>query len=214
MGLIPYGADDVQENSQIVITEGLSFRQAIRTKQFWILGVSYLCFGISLNALLVHFVPHVTDLGFTAATAATLLAVGNAIGIPGRLITGIFADRLGNKRMQIICLTLLTVALLWLIFARQLWMLYLCQIMRAFGSMGLLLLISPIIADLFGLISHGTIMGAITLIWTIGSAAGPTLAGYIFDTTSSYQLAFLISAIFNVVAVVLIIFIKPLHRGK
>jgi len=214
MGLSPYGAEDEREETYVTKANELSLREVLRTKQFWMLGVSYLCFGFSLNVLSVHFVPHVTDLGFSMATAATILAIGNAIGIPGRLIMGIASDRVGNKRILAISFFLLIASLLWLLITSELWMLYVFQGIRIFGSMGAILLMSPIIAELFGLSSHGVILGATTFVLSIGSALGPLSAGYIFDNTGSYQIAFIISVAVNIIALILVSLLKPLPQTE
>ena len=70
-------------------------------------------------------------------------------------------------------------------------------------------LISPMLAELFGLRSLGAALGVVIFGGTIGGAIGPVLAGHVFDITSSYQLAFLICLTFSVIAVVLILFLRP-----
>ena len=52
-------------------------------------------------------------------------------------------------------------------------------------------MISPLVAELFGLRQHGTILGFSLFIGTIGGAVGSLLTGRIFDMTSSYHLAWL-----------------------
>jgi OFA family oxalate/formate antiporter-like MFS transporter len=71
-------------------------------------------------------------------------------------------------------------------------MLYLFAAMYGFSHGGFFIVLSPLLADLFGLSSHGAIFGGVFLSATAGGAVGPMLAGRIFDVTGSYQLAFLI----------------------
>ena len=51
---------------------------------------------------------------------------------------------------------------------------------------------APIMARLFGLASFGTIFGIAMTVSSLGSILGPVAAGYIFDTTNSYHIVFLI----------------------
>lgn len=89
-------------------------------------------------------------------------------------------------------------------------MIYLFAVIYGFGYGGLSVLISPIIAELFGLGSHGVIMGTVVMFGgTGGMAVGPLLAGHIFDITGSYQSAFLLYAIIGVVGLVLVSRLKP-----
>ena len=68
---------------------------------------------------------------------------------------------------------------------------------------------SPLVAVLFGLSSHGLILGVTSLSLTIGGAIGSFAAGYIFDVTSSYQVAFLICAAMGVIGLILTTFLTP-----
>ena len=91
-------------------------------------------------------------------------------------------------------------------------MLYLIAILLglAFGSMGTSE--SPLVARLFGLSSHGLIYGVIGLGFTAGGAIGPVMTGYIFDITSSYQLAFLICAALGIGGLILMAMLRPTEK--
>ena len=75
------------------------------------------------------------------------------------------------------------------------------------------ILMSPIVADLFGLRFLGTISGVALAIGGIGFTLGPVVAGHIFDVTSSYQLAFLICAAMALISLICATLL-PLTRGK
>jgi len=45
----------------------------------------------------------------------------------------------------------------------------------------------------FGTAKIGTMMGILMISWGVGSAAGPYLAGFVFDYTGSYGWAFIIA---------------------
>ena len=71
---------------------------------------------------------------------------------------------------------------------------------------------SPVVAELFGIKSHGSILGAVSFTFTIGGAAGPVVTGYIFDVTGSYQVAFLLCAALGVVGLVSTAVLRPIKR--
>ncbi len=71
---------------------------------------------------------------------------------------------------------------------------------------------SPMMVRLFGLKSLGSIVGSSSGAFAVGSAIGPIATGYIFDTTTSYQLAFLISAIFAAGGLAFAAVIRPTKR--
>jgi MFS family permease len=79
----------------------------------------------------------------------------------------------------------------------------------AFGCGGIGALASTLIAELFGIKSHGLILGALNFTITLGSAAGPYLAGLIFDISNSYQLAFILFIALGLIGLILVIILKP-----
>ena len=165
---------------------------------------------------MVHIVPHATDLGILDTTAASILATIGGMSILGRIIMGGVSDKIGNKAALNICFILLLGALTWLLFSNRLWMLYVFAVVFGLGYGGFAPLTSLIVAQLFGLSSHGTIMGGSEILYTIGAAIGPAIAGRIFDITGDYQVAFLTSAFLIVLALILVTFLRPLtcKRGK
>ena len=131
----------------------------------------------------------------------------------GRLVMGFAGDRIGHKRAMVVCFLTLITALSWLQVARELWMLYLFAAIYGFNHGGVFALISPTVAGLFGTRSQGTLLGIVICSGTIGGSIGSVLAGYIFDVTGSYQLAFFILLVLAIVGLILAILIRPIRKG-
>jgi len=182
---------------------GLSFSQAIRTSQFWLFGLIQTCALFCLVTIMIHIVPHATDIGIPEVTAAGILSFVAAISIIGRLIIGFISDKVGGKLVLTICLSLITLALVWLLFAREIWMFYVFAALFGFANGGFTTLLPVVSAELFGLVSLGVIIGGLAIFATLGEALGAPLSGTIFDITGSYKLAFLIGIGGCTVAVIL-----------
>jgi len=75
-------------------------------------------------------------------------------------------------------------------------------------------MVSPVVAELFGLKWHATILGVIVFIGAIGGAVGPFLAGRIFDVAGSYHLAWLICGTLGVIGVILGLLLGPVSRER
>ena len=210
-GLLPDG-DKVEGKNLNLEATRFSLKKAIHTRQFWILSAIYFLFVLCAHTLITHIYPHVVDLGIAEATAANILATIGGASIAGRFIMGSASDRVGNKLTLIITLAMLGVALFWLLVAREAWMLYTFAALYGFAHGSLFTLISPIVAELFGLSSHGVIFGTVTFIGTVGGTIGPVMAGYIFDVTSSYQLGFIILAATSVIGIMLASLLRPIGR--
>jgi len=190
MGLLPDGDRKSQTESSKPAETGFSLHEALRTRQFWTICIVYLATMFCLLTIMVHIVPHATDIGISSTVAAGILAAIGGISMAGRFVTGVAIDRIGNRLSMIICFILLILVLLWLQMARELWMFYLFAAVYGFAHGGLFTVISPIVAEYFGVRAHGALFGIVFFSSMVGGAIGPVLAGHIFDTTGSYTIAF------------------------
>jgi len=206
IGQLPYGENRRELPETQLGNDGLSFREAVSTKQLWLVSGIFFCFGFCMFTIMIHIVPHAIELGIPPASAANILAIIGGVGIAGKAIMGVVTDRIGTRTGIIIGLILMIVTLTWLIVARELWMLYLFAVARelwmlylfatffAFGYGTMVSLMSPTIAELFGLSSVGVLLGIVNFAATLGCAIGPVIAGWLFDINGNYQLVFLLCA--------------------
>jgi MFS family permease len=203
-----------KKNSQPVSSanSSFSFKEAIRTPQFWLLSGLFFCFGYSLYGIIVHIVPHAIDLKIAAVTAAGILAIRGGVSIFGNYVLGSLADRIGNRSIFTFGFIMFTGAFLLVSFTDQKWILYLFIIMIGFAGGGMGASESPITAWLFGLGSHGLIYGVAHVGFTLGAAAGPFLMGYFYDINNNYHWAFLTCAIVCVLGVFFTVMIRPVKK--
>ncbi|MFX1552978.1 MAG: MFS transporter [Promethearchaeota archaeon] len=215
IGLLPDGENGKADSN--LHSRGVSIREAMGSWQLWVLFSALFCFGYSVHNIIAHIANHVTDQGFSATFGASILAVIGGSSIAGRIATGITTDRLGSKPPLIINFILMSGAFFLLLVARDSWMFYLFAVVLGFAYGGLAAIESPIVADLFGLASHGAIMGVAASGYTTGGAFGPVVAGRIFDIFGSYQIAFLVCIVVCVLGITLAWRLRPLvseGRGR
>ncbi|MFC1942702.1 MFS transporter [Chloroflexota bacterium] len=214
MGQVPFGEDEGGEKESGLHAEGLSLKEATYTRQFWMVFIVLFCFGFGAITVVVHLVPHITDLGISAATAANVLATMGATTLVGSIVMGIIANKIGNRRTLILSFILMSSALLWLFLAREIWMFYIFALVIGFVNGGITVLQSTLIAELFGIKSHGLILGICNFGSTTGAASGPFIAGYVFDVTGSYQSAFLACASLAFVGLILSAILRPIKNAN
>jgi MFS family permease len=188
---------------------GLSFREAVHTRQFWTVCGVYFLILVCVYTILLHIVQHAIDLGISATYAARVLATIGGVSIAGRFFMGSAGDRIGNRIALLVCLIFLFAGLIWLQVAKTLWMFYVFAALYGFAHGGFFALGSPLVAGLFGTRSHGLIFGIVIFSSTIGGAIGPILAGYLFDVTKSYQTVFYILVALSVTGFILTASLKP-----
>jgi MFS family permease len=143
------------------------------------------------------------DLGMSNTTAATLLSTTAVASVFGRIILGLTIDKIGGRYAYIICLIPVVAALSSLMFISGTFYLYIAIAVYGLGHGGLFTVVSPTIAEYFGLRALGGLFGIVVFFGTIGGAVGPILAGYIFDTTGSYFTAFATLMAFATTALIL-----------
>jgi len=212
MGQVPDGGRKIATGQPDTSEGGVSLKEALRSGQFWIVCIISFLAGYSMLTIRVHVVPHATDIGIEPIKAAGVLSTIGGVSMVGRLSIGIAIDRIGNRKSMIICFMILIASSLWLLVAREMWMLYLFAILYGIAYGGFFTVISPIVAELFGIGSHGVLFGIIYFSLTIGAAIGPVLAGHIFDIVRSYQLVFLILVGVGIAGLFLTLFLKPAIR--
>jgi len=212
MGLLPDGVKPdfsrtmVPEENTGTPIESFSLRQASGTGVFWLILTALLLFSLCLHLVMTHLVPHATDVGISDVRAALLLSIIGVSGILGRLVVGWVSDGIGRKVSVVVCALLQFGVVMWLVWAQDLWALYLFAAVYGFAYGGFDTATFALASDIFGQNSLGIIMGALAIGWGIGAAIGPAVGGFIFDVGGSYTVAFLIGALAMVAATILIAF--------
>ncbi len=191
-----------------------SIGQALRTRSFWFLGISWVLWSACMHLVFTHVVPYATDSGISSAEASGILGLIGLISIPARLIAGVFSDRIGRKVAAVICALLQVVAMIWLTWSQEPWMLYVFATVYGLGYGGFESPTVALVGDTFGVRSIGMVMGVLGFGWAIGAAIGPFLAGYIFDISGSYQGAFLTSAAIGVIGLIFTVLLTPVKTNR
>lgn len=212
IGLTPDWGEESALDDPANQDSGLSLRETIHTWQFWTLCAMNLCIIFCVMIIIVHIVPYGRDLGISGARAAATLSIIGGVSMVSRFITGLVIDRIGSKKVMMLCLVILMVGLVWLLYANELWRLYVFAVIYGSAHGGIYTAISPIIAEFFGMRSHGVLFGIIFFSGNVGSAIGPVLAGYIFDTTSTYDWAFRICVAMSILGFLLLLSLKPISN--
>jgi MFS family permease len=201
VGQIPYGKNQREQVGLNLRVEGLSLKEAVSSTRFWIFFTTGFCYGYCVFAIMVHITPHAIESGISAVRAANILAAIGCLSIVGKVLLGRVGDIVGNRRTLILGFILMSLALIGLVPAPIAWMLFLIAGLFGFAFGGIAVSHSPLVAELFGLRSHGVIFGVFGMSVGWGGAMGPLLTGYLFDVTNSYQMAFLLCAVISLAGI-------------
>jgi len=137
--------------------------------------------------------------GFDKLYAAQVLGIGALFSFPGVIVTGWLSDRIGRELSAVITYGTSIFGVACALLIREpdqhlLFWLHACFFGLTWGARGPS--ITAKTADLFSGPQLGSILGAITIGTGIGAGAGSWLAGWTFDLTGSYHLAFWLSIFF------------------
>jgi len=214
VGQVPYGENQIEEGTWNLRVEGFSLREAARASQFWIFCMTGFCYGYCVFAIMVHVIPYAIESGISAIRAANILATIGGFAILGKLLLGRAGDIIGNRSTLMLGFILMSVALIGLVSAKIGWMLFLIAGLFGFAYGGIAVSHSPLVAELFGLRSHGLIFGVFAVSVSWGAAAGPFLTGYLFDVTNSYRMAFLLCAVIGLTGILFAVFLRQSRHMK
>jgi len=181
-------------------------REAARSRQFWMLCLTFFSVFFCTFSIIVHFAPSVVDLGQTTTVGAAMISIIGGASIGGRLIMGAANDKMGSWRATVVCIIIFTTSFAWLQAAREPWALGLFAAVYGFCHGGFYTLISPLVAEFFGMKSHGTILGIIVFCGGIGGSLGPIFIGSLYDALENYQVSFLLLLGMAAVAMIAILF--------
>jgi len=213
MGQVPYGKGSETKGWDAPINvSGLSIKQALNTRKFWLFAITGFCVGFCLNAPMVHIVPYAIDRGISPANAALILSSMNVALPVGSVTVGLIADRIGSRRAFLTCVCLLSAITLLSLPVTNPWLLGVFVTVLSLGAGGVVVLISSLIAELFGMKSHGAILGFLLFSCTIGNASGIVIAGYVFDATGSYLWVFLLCGIIVAVAITIAFLLNRIRK--
>lgn len=189
----------------------LGAREAMRTRQMWIICGVNMLLVFSLMIILVHIVPHAGDIGLSTLQAAGALSTIGAVSMLGRFVCGVTIDKTGSKFVMVACFFILILSLLWLQVADSLGALYLFAAVYGVAHGGFFTAISPLVAEVFGTEAHGAIFGIVVFSGTTGGAVGPIVAGFLFDNLGSYNEVFWIIKILSCIGLGLILLLRPIN---
>ncbi len=197
LGLLPDGDEQTYTADGTKVEraplEGLTVGEAVRTRDFWQLSFAIMLTNIGMIAVIVHQIPYFTKtIGLSEGLAAGSVTAMTLVSLSGRFGMGQLAD-IADKRF-VLASSFGVCGLALLLFATiyEPWQIIYVLPVFAFGWGGIIPVRPAFQAEYFGMKAFGAIQGLVFTIATLGGFIGPVFAGWMYDQTDSYRLAFVI----------------------
>jgi MFS family permease len=184
-------------------------KEALRTSAFWLLAITFGIASIGVTGLNLHIYSYVTDLGYSAVGAASVMSVIASMQLASPLAWGFLTERIDARYAAMLRFVVQALGLgLAVLMSGQLFWLYLGFFLYGIGLGGNMVLPDILWANYFGRLSLGQIRGMGILISQILAAIGPPFFGFLFDITGGYGLSFAIFGIVLMISAILSLMLR------
>ncbi len=169
---------DLRVDGEPQTAEGSTFREALRSPMFWIIGLCAILIFYPIFTISQQFNLYLqNNVGVSKELAATAQSMLFVTSVAGKFLFGWLCDRFPTRRVIMICcgvMFLSTVMLLGFLTSSTI---FIFLLPFGLGYGGTFVLIQLLTVESFGLRDIGKILGAITLIETTGGFLGSLITG-------------------------------------
>jgi len=187
----------------------LTFKESLKTSAFWLISLGHAISLLSVSAVVVHLIPHLTlVLGLGLTTASIIFSTLGIFQLLGLLIGGYLGDRFDKRWICTFCMFSNGAGILLLAHIEELSIILLFCIIHGLAFGVRIPQVVSLRAEYFGTKSYGKILGFSSLIVMFGFLGGPMICGFLFDLYGNYSIAFFSIGIITLLGGLCFIFTK------
>ncbi|MCH8229588.1 MAG: MFS transporter [Chloroflexi bacterium] len=207
------GRGDQVEISQAAAQTGVTVRQALRNRNFWLIMIGLVAATFTYQGVLTQLRQHFEESGFEPALATTAVSIIAGMGIGSKLAFGRASERITARIATVISVLLQAIGVLMIASADTQVLLWVGIFVFGLGFGGLGALIVLVVQEAFGMKEFGGIMGVVQVGMIVSGAGAPFLAGALHDSTGSFDSTFLIIAGIFVIGIVALLLARPVEAA-
>jgi len=191
----------------------ISYGEAFRMKSFLYLNIVEAVRMMIVMGVVTHVMPFLQNIGLPRSTAGLVAAATSILSIIGRLSFGMLADRYDKRYTMALAFSAISLGSFIFAYSHIPWCLILFLILFPSGYGGTMVLRGAIIREYYGRDSFGKLIGIVMGSASFGGILGPTLAGWVFDTTTRYDGVWLFFGITAGISTLLVLNMKPERKS-
>jgi OFA family oxalate/formate antiporter-like MFS transporter len=194
-------------------------KEMLKTRQFYLIWFMFAC-GAGAGLMIIGKLAAIADkqvgisLGFLLVA---VLAIGNG---GGRVLAGIFSDKIGRNSMMFIIFVLQAIIIILVSQATADNVLGSIPVMAVLSALvganygANLTLFPSITKDFYGLKNFGVNYGLVFTAWGVGGFLLAKLAGSMYVKYQTFDVAYYSASILLVIAAIMVFFVKAPHGEK
>ncbi|HXI35325.1 MAG TPA: MFS transporter [Burkholderiales bacterium] len=188
--------------------------EALRSTPFIVLALTFFACCAAHSGPIFHTISYAIFCGIPTTLAVTIYSVEGLAGLGGRLGLGLAADRFGVKPVLIAGLVLQALAAGTFAGVSRLEAFYAVAAVFGFAYGGVMPLYAVLAREYFGQKIMGGVLGAASMVSSLGMALGPVVGGWIFDRFGGYAWLYIGSFAMGAGAVAIALAFPPTPRMK
>ena len=216
MGLLPDGDTAVSSRDKAVKSSapGVTLKQALATRHFWMMLVIFLLIGAAVTSIQVHLVPLLISRGVTPMRAANALSILAVALLFGRVAAGWLMDRIFAPRVAIAFLLGPVVAIFLLASGASGWLAFVAGILTGLAAGAEVDVTAYLVSRYFGLQHFSSIYAWYYSAYSLGAGLGPLATANAVDRFGGYTEILLVHAMMLVIATLLLTRLPAFPTGK
>ena len=213
IGIAPLGAGSGNGKAAAPVY-GIDFKSALRMPSFWATVAFAFFIGFAATTLSNTIVPHLSDVGFSARHASTIMSIYMGCLAVCKILLGTMYDKLGMKKATVIACLMVAVGLAGLLLGANLWAHILVVAGAALGCAVGTVAYPNLTQAAFGTVAYATIYGIVSAANSLSNSVAPLYYSAIYDITGSYNIGLITGIVLVIVALLLLMLIKPIKRPE
>jgi sugar phosphate permease len=212
IGAQPYG-EALSVAAVTADSRTTSLRDAMRTRDFWLLAGSFFICGYTTNGMIgTHLLPHTLEHGFVQAEVSWALGIMGLMNIVGTMASGWLSERYDNRRLLAMYYGFRAIGLVALPFIIEMKGMLIFAVIYGLDWVATVPPTVNLTAQRFGRASVGTLYGWIFCCHMIGAGIASYAGGFFRDLLGNYHLIFMSAALMGLVAVALSLSISDARK--